>query len=104
MWKKKIQKIGVTASGQSPESPEGGEEADPGTLVGLDVNGDNVDEKTFYHLEFCVVVEQPVVVRFEETRVQDIRTQLAERFSEHLPLHRVGVICCTHAAIEGGGK
>ncbi|CAD7938480.1 unnamed protein product [Amoebophrya sp. A120] len=90
----KVGKIGM----QAAKPAEGAEEEaveDPGTVVGLDIKGGVVDEKTFYHLEFCVVVEQPVVVRFEETRVSDIRTQLAERFSEHLPLHRVGVICCT---------
>ncbi|CAD7974091.1 unnamed protein product [Amoebophrya sp. A25] len=92
---KKVGKIGIPPRPEGEAAPPEGEEGDPGSVVGLDIHGDVVDENVFYRLDFVLVVDQPVVIRYEETREVDVHTQLAERFGEHFPLHRCGVVCCT---------
>ncbi len=70
------------------------------SILGLDRDGKKVHSNTFYWMEFLIVINQPIVVHSTETREADIRRQLRDRYGEHFPLHRIGVICCSMTTNE----
>jgi hypothetical protein len=49
-----------------------------------------------YKLQLLVVSEQPVVIHDQGEPMHHIRAQILERYAQHVPLHRIGLICVSN--------